>query len=370
MNKLIATLSLFLVVATLPSVVFAGPIIRSGETISVDANQTLKGDFYGFASTITLSGGAEDDVYLAGGTVTVNAPVEHDLVVAGGVVQVHGDVQDDVRVIGGEVTLGKVVKGDVVVMGGTLTILSTASIEGDVLFLGGNLVIEGNVVGGVHANADTIRINSEIGGDVLLTAQSRFALGDKAKILGNVTYESYEDVIRAQDAQVVGEMRKTEVAPTSGSEVFRMYIMIGLALMFAALSIHFVSRKHMQQLMEDAARHIGVSGLVGLGILLVTPFVGMVLLVSMLGAFLGAILFAAYISMLVIALALAGVLIGHLMEKYLFKKYTITLSTILMGITVLIAAGFIPVVGPLVILASIVVVLGGLGMSFHRSVRG
>lgn len=99
MKKSLA-ISLFVLVC-LPVFVEAGPIIRSGESVSIDADQVLKGDFYAGGASVSISGRAENDVYLAGGTVTVNAPVAEDLVVLGGVVQVHGEVTDDIRVAGG-----------------------------------------------------------------------------------------------------------------------------------------------------------------------------------------------------------------------------------------------------------------------------
>lgn len=353
----------------IPSYAHAGPILRSGDSISVDATQVLKGDFYGFASTVTLSGQAENDVYIGGGTVIINAPVLQDLTVGGGLVQVYGDVGDDVRVVGGEVTLSKVVKGDVIVLGGSLTILSTASIEGDILFMGGDLNIEGPVAGGVHGNVESVRINSEIGGDVSLTTKSALTLGDRANILGNVQYQSMQDMVRAQNAVVVGEVHKTEVALNTGLGVLKGILMYMVVILFAVLVIFLAFRKYIVRVVEVSLRAPGVAGLVGIGTFLFLPFVSILLLVSVLGTLVGIILFATHIILCIISFLGAGILLGVYIQKILTKKSGVTLSTVIYGVIALCLLSFIPVIGGFAIFGLMLITLGSISIAMYQAIR-
>ncbi len=369
MNRIFVSLA-FGALIFIPISVFAGPILRTGETISVDAAQSLKGDFYGFGSTVSISGQGDNDAYIAGGTVTINAPILEDLTVLGGVVQIHGDVGDDVRVLGGEVVLAKPVKGDVVVLGGTLTILSTARVEGDILFMGKTLVVEGPVVGGIHGVAETARLNTEVGGDVSLRVEKLFTVGDKANLQGKITYESAHEVVRAQDAIVAEEMQQIAVRadeytmPTAQVALFEFSI-----LLFAALTLYVIGRTHVVRVVERSFGRLGMSGLLGLGILFAFPFIAALLFVSVLGVFAGVIFLFGYILMLLTALALMPIFVGYALQKIALRREGITLYTVIGGVALCILLGLLSVAGGLILFACFVITLGALGTTVYYSIR-
>lgn len=356
------------VVLVVPSVVSAGPILRSGETISVDASQVLKGDFYGLSPNVTISGPAEDDVYIAGGTVTINAPVAKDLTIVGGSVQIHGEIGDDVRIVGGEVTLAKAVKGDVVVMGGSLTVLSTATVEGDVLFMGGTLVVEGEVAGAIHGAADTVRINTKVGGNITMNVARLFSLGDNSEILGTITYESANDIVRAQNS-IVGEVQKLEPKIEQGVSLLKKLAFVVGMLLFAALTCYLALRKYIEPVMVVTSQTPGMSGLVGLSVFLLLPFIASLLVVSVLGSIIGIFLFMLYGVSLILALLGACVLLGLYLQKVLTKKSSITMQTVVSGVLLFCLIGFVPVLGGFIAFGLMCIVLGGMSTSFYRALR-
>ncbi len=369
MKNHVVFLALTVVLLT-PLSTYAGPIIRSGESISIDSTQVVKGDFYGLAPTVTISGTAENDAYIAGGTVTINAPIQEDLTIVAGTAQIHGDVGDDLRVIGGEVILAKPVKGDVVVLGGTLTILSTAQVDGDILFMGGSLVVEGNVTGNIHGSADTVRINAEVGGDIMLNVSSLFTLGDRAKVLGAITYESRSDLVRAQDAEVIGDIRKTEVHIDTGSNFLNMYLFELGILLFTASMLYLIGRGRVRQVVYLSMQTPAISGLIGLGLFVLVPFIGMVLMVSLLGLLVGSLIFFLYFNFLILSTVLAGVSLGCYFEKIVMKSTALTFRTICIGIFLFTLIGFIPYIGGLLMFATVMIVLGALGQTFYTTLRG
>jgi cytoskeletal protein CcmA (bactofilin family) len=346
----------------------AGPIIRGGEMVSIDASQSLDGDFYGFGSTITLSGAAGHDVYALGGTVTVNAPVSEDLTIVGGSVQVHTDIGDDMRVLGGEVTLGGTVKGDVAVVGGVLTILSTAKIEGDILFFGGSLVVEGDVVGTVHGFAESVRINATIGGDIEMTASQGLTLNDRAEVRGDITYKSAQELSRAQNAVVEGDIQKRDMDDEDSGSSRTPYLFV-LSTLFMAASLFFIARSSVERFCRESFARIGQNGLIGLAMLLVLPFVSVVLLVSFVGIPLGILLFLAFLSLITLSFGLTPILIGYLVERTIVKQDSITLRTIIIGVVVNLALMAIPF-GLFVLFALNLITLGTVGIMAFRLLRG
>lgn len=369
MNKILPVLA-FCILVSIPVFAEAGPIIRSGEAVSVDATQVLKGDFYSFASKVTISGPAEDDVYVGGGTITVTAPVAKDLTILGGVAQIHGDIGDDLRVVGGEVTLGEVaVKGDVVVLGGTLTVLSGAKIEGDIIFMGGDLVIEGDVLGGIHGTSENIRINGNVDGDIEYTATKSFTLGDKANVKGTIQYKSVDDIKRGTNAQVGGEIQKIKVAPQSTKDVLKVYFFFISVLLFSALSFYLLARQYVFSLMYAIEKSPAVSGLVGLGMFLALPFVSMLLLVSAVGILGGVTLFVLYALLLLVATALSGIMVGYFAQRIVTQKTVMALSTVCGGVVLFSFMSLVPFVGGIVLFGCVMVTLGALGLKIYHKLR-
>ncbi len=350
----VAVLCVFLA----PSVSIAGPIMRTGEAISVDAEQSLKGDFYAFASDISISGNAENDAYLFGGTVTVNAPITEDLTVIGGVVQVHGEVGDDVRVFGGEVTIAEPIKGDLVVLGGTLNILSTASVGGDILFYGETLVVEGEVIGSIYGTADTVRINDVVHGDVSMKAWTFISLGDSASVTGSISYTSTQDLVRAQNAEIKGEVHKLNTNETSTTRIWEILALQLFVLLFASLTLYVFGQKRIQSIITNQAHSFGICGLVGLTVFLLTPIAAGILMVSIVGVFLGILLLLSYFVALLVAFLLGSILLGYLIQRFVFRISRVSATTIVMGTIALLILALVPYVGGLSIFACTMVSFG------------
>ena len=369
MNKILLIASLS-IVGLLPFYTHAGPILRTGETVSVDSAQILTEDFYGFGSRVLISGSGENDLYLAGGAVTVNAPVAHDLTILGGEVQVHGSVGDDLRVIGGDVVIAEPIKGDVVVMSGSLTILSTAHVEGDVLFFGNELTVDGPVAGAIHGTADTMRFNAEIGGDVSVTVASLFTIGSKAQMKGNITYVSSKEVVRAQDAIIAGTVEKiSSTQKVNGNTLVHRVGFEVFVLVFATLFFYFIVRKHIHVIVSASSERVGFSGIIGLLMFIGLPIVWMTLFFSVLGILAGAVVFIAYIGLVLTAIALSPILVGLLIQKAFLKSADVSLKTVGIGLVSFLALSFVPYVGGVLVAASVLSTLGGMGITLYNRVQ-
>ena len=355
-----------LVAIAVPMAVYAGPVIRSGESVSIESDKVVEGDLYAVGGSVTLSGEVRGDAYIAGGNVTVNAPIDADLVIAGGSVNIHSSVADDVRIVGGSVTLAGSVEGDVLVTGGSLHILSTAEIKGDLIFAAGDIDVEGSVAGSLYGIVDSLRIDASIGGNIDISAGTGLTLGDRAEVLGDITYRARTDLVRAPNAVVVGTTQKETIADTTTPIEF--YVIPLLTLLFAALTVFLLLRKRLDVFVIDTEQNYGTQGLIGLAVFLGIPFVGVILTLSVLGLLVGIAVLAVYVALLCAAWVATGIVLGTIAIRFVQKNTKVTLISVIVGVLVLEAVTFIPYIGPLLALAAFLTVLGGIARRLYKAI--
>jgi cytoskeletal protein CcmA (bactofilin family) len=335
-------------------------VLRTGETVTVADDQVVADDFYAAGGTVSQSGRVEGDMYVAAAsfTITDDSEITEDLTVFGGSVQIHASVTDDVRVVGGEVVISGPVGGDVVVIGGLLKILSSATIAGDVMFFGGDLQVLGDVGGSVLGTADTVRIDAHVEDSLDMTVGT-LTLGDRAEVLGDVRYVSPTDLNRSQNAVVVGEVVRNTAPPVATPEYSNVLIMF-IVLLFTALVLQLILRGALTRFTPELTDNLGLSGLIGFGAVILMPVIAAVTLVSVLGSFFGVIFIFIFILTLLLSIALAPVLMGALMCGYQTGVRTPHVLYTVISAALLQVAAFIPLVGPLLIMATILIVFGAL----------
>ena len=301
-------------VLCVPYLVSAEAILRSGETVSVTNDQVVEGDFYASGGIVSLSGRVEGDMYTVAGSFTNNGAINGDLSVAAGTVQMHASVADDVRVVGGEVVVAGTVGGDLVVFGGVLKVLSTAKVDGDILFFGGDLQVLGPVEGDIMGMAENVRVDTYVGGAIDVTA-TRLALGDRAEVVGDVRYVSNNELVRSQNAVVVGEVVQN-TAPVEGEVSEENVVIFCIILLFSALILQLLLRQQLQRHANELTGNLGMAGLIGLAVLILAPVLIVIAIVSMLGTLIGLILLALFFLLLFGAAVFTSVLLGGLISKY------------------------------------------------------
>ncbi len=352
---------------SVPSFVHAeGPVIRSGETVGVEANQVLEGDFYGLGQTITISGEATRDVYALGGAVTLNAPVQEDLVIVGGVVQVHGEVKDDIRVIGGEVVIAEPVTDDVVILGGTVHILSTASIGGDLIFFGGEIRIDGPVKGAVYGTGNTVRIDALVEGDVTVRASESVTLGDNAEIAGTINYTSDAELVRAQGAVVTGAITRDSLFLKEDVQSFEPLILNILILVFSSLTVFFLAKSRINPIITMIFTGYGRLGLIGLGMLVSLPIIAVILMASVIGLIVGLALLLSYVVLVAFSFMCLPIIIGALVQRLTRLGDSVTIFTVIIGVFVTLFIPFVPIVGGFLLFLGLVVTIGALCSELYR----
>jgi cytoskeletal protein CcmA (bactofilin family) len=148
---------------------------------------------------------AEADLVAAAGRLTLEGGVQGDAVLAAGSVDVRGPVGDDLRAAGGIITLGSTVLGETLVAGASVHIAPAADLVGRAWLAGNEVSIDGKLRGEVKAYGRSITIAGEVHGPVILSGE-RIEVLSAARIHGDVTYSSTQDIVIQPGARIGGKV--------------------------------------------------------------------------------------------------------------------------------------------------------------------
>jgi hypothetical protein len=160
---LLAVLALSVLLLSLPCAVFALEIFE-GKNISID--ERVDDDIFAAGTIINVNepvGGA----IIAGGTVNINAPIAGDLLVIGGEVNINSDIYGKIVAVGGRVNLRSAVETNAVLAGGKIIIFPEAYIGRDALISAVSTTHQGLINGTLHIKAGNL-IDEGVSGEVIV----------------------------------------------------------------------------------------------------------------------------------------------------------------------------------------------------------
>lgn len=141
-----------------------GGKLRTGETITIAADETVEGDLYAAAGTVVVQGTVAGDLVVGSGDVQIAGTVEGDLIAAAGSVSVAGTVRGDARVAGGTTVVTGAIGEDLLLLAGTATIADGATVGEDLIASAGTLTLHGDVAGNVQGAAGSYERTGTVGG--------------------------------------------------------------------------------------------------------------------------------------------------------------------------------------------------------------
>ncbi len=359
---------LALILSLFPVLAMAETVVRTGSSVSVEVSQTVENDFYAAGGTVTHSGEIKEDMTAAAGSLTINGEVGADLNAVGGSVQVHSPVGDDVRLISGETIIASDVGGDVFVLSGTLRVLSSAKIGGNVYFYGGDAEISGPVAGAVMGHAESFSINSEVG-SIDVTAVE-VELLDGAVVAGDVSYSAARELSRASGASVEGEITRG-ASNTEEDNAGSTFPLVFFAIWLFTTFCFFLLFKPMIEAVLDSVKKDTLKvGLVGVAAAIVGPIVGIVLMATVLGAWLGILKMLFTIMLFIITMMVLPITTGGYALSFWKPNRRLDAVTVIAGMAIVIALTMIPVVGGILIFVGYVVTLGSILFLIYKKGRG
>ncbi len=355
-NKNTALLFLFF---SLTTQTFASDI-RTGEKLHLSKSEQFE-NLYTIGQDVILDSPVKGDIVTAGNDITINGPATGSIMALGGNISITGTVGNSVRVMGGNISISGHIQHDIVVVGGTVTIEKTALIGGDVIFAGGTLIVNGPVRGRVLMRGGSITIASVIGGSVNGNAGTLF-LNKGTEVMGDVSYTSSQRalindgaIVRGQEVYHAAE-RKNNLASLLRGILYALVTDVLFALLLVTLIPNLIS-----QVVKQVKNKPFKNGLVGLGFLILVPFIAILLLMIF---WLGISVFLLYFLFLILALFLAKLILGYYALEWWNTRnktlYKLDWKAAVVGPLLMAILLLIPVIGWILAVLIYLITLGSL----------
>lgn len=342
-----------------------------GETYTISEGETIPDNLYAGAGDITIGGTVLGDVIIAGGSLTVTGRVRDDLTLAGGNITILAPIGGDARIAGGNVVFNKsAVGGDMMIAGGSIKVLGGSTAGGDVIIAGGAISFSGTGAKDARFAGGQVTIDGALRGDVLVEANERIILTENARIDGNLVYRGEkESILEVRDGAVVKGATTFEEQrmPISRGDVTKglaaffgvLFLIKFITVLVAGIVAVLVFRQFSLGLANEVIARPWRSLLLGFAVLVLVPIASLMLLVTVLGAYVGMLLIASYVLLMVVVSLYSGVMFGAWLYKLIKKGDTIVSWRVaFVGIILLSLIKLVPVVGWIVCLLVFLATLG------------
>lgn len=364
---------LMLVGFLFPATSLAAVDFRSGEEIDL-STQAFPDDLMVAGAMLSGTPEVKGDTFLVGSYLDIKGKYGDDLNAAGSQVDIACEVGDDLRAAGGNVTVESRVGGNTFLAGGQLESKDYSVFNGDVFMAGGMVVIGGEIKGNLRASGGKVVLNGIVSGDATIEAED-FTMGEGAKVLGKLNYQSKEELSGIEERVKGGAVfKKWEEVKMPVAEVGRVaWIgqvtgwLIGVLMMFVVgLVLVLVSKDVLDRVSENYTKKMGWSLLLGLLMWIVLPVVAILIMFTVVGIPLGIMTLFVYGLVWYVAKVVAGLAVGSLILSRKDKKIAGLLLSLALGLLVTELISVIPFVGWLFDFILMLAGMGAIGMLFWK----
>jgi cytoskeletal protein CcmA (bactofilin family) len=360
------------------------PLGRAGHALAAETRLAdsvlitapVDDDLYAAAGEIRIEGPVAGAAALAAGSAEIAGDVGGDVILAAGRIELGGGVGDDLRAAGGTVELTGFVTDQAVIAGGDVLIGPGSVIGGRAWVAGGDVEVAGQIGGDLEVAAGTVVISGRIAGNVEVAAR-QVRVDPGAAIGGDLIVRSDNPPLIAEGAEILGEVRAGAGRPdddaaragSSGGWA------AGIAVAAAALLLLWLAPGLATRAAAVLRAAPGRTLLLGLGSLVLTPVVVLMLFATVLGWLLALVVVAGY----VFALLLAG-LIGLLAVTLAARRRLgqpgdpgtggwRTALLLLLVVAAIVLARQVPVLGSVLMFLLVLAGLGALTTLVSRRLR-
>jgi cytoskeletal protein CcmA (bactofilin family) len=340
----------------------------------VVVTQPVHEDLYAAGESVEIRADIGGDLVVAGQTVTVHGRIDGDVMAAGEKLSLSGTLLDDARVAARSMTLTGTVGDHIVAAGETLMLAEPSSVGGFAWLAGNRVDVQGDVGGDLVAKGQRVTITGTVHGNASIDAANA-VIGDGAHIHGDLTWPRGRAPEISAGARVDGRRIETTGTTEPPGMARAPGIVMGIILgTLSLLVLTLVLRAVVPPVMQGAEAHLrarpGLSLGVGVLALLLAPIAAVLALVTVIGAPLGIVILLAYVMLLVIGVPVALDGLVDVVLGRARKGKPITwgwrLLALALASLVFVALVQIPIAGPLLGLAAVVLGLGALVLRAAR----
>lgn len=340
--------------------------VQTGMTVVLGKGEPIHQTVFAAGRTVNIDNEVFGDVFCGGQTVTISGTVHGDVICAAQTLQVSGKIDGDVRLAGQTVTLSAQVAGNATIAGQSFVLDAAAKIDGDASVASADASLQGTIGRDLAFAGDSGVVGSTVGRDISSIA-NRLTLGDGARVGGNVSVTSHNEPVKAGGAVVTGTITRTDppreerrdVVPGLNFAWFAFYL---VSTTFLGLTLVLLFPRPIKAVTENAVQKPWKALLVGFLTTVSLPFIVFVLFATLVGIPLAMFVLLVWLGIVMLTAPLSGYYVGRLILRDGQHPAVIMLA----GLTILVIAFFIPILGIFAGLASFFMGTGMQVMEFMR----
>ncbi len=361
------------VILLAPSAALAGDVEVSRSLVLSEAPL---GNIYLMGGDITVAAPVPADLHAAAGTVALTTPVRGDAALLGGTVVVGKPIAGDLRAFGGKVEVRDAVTGDLFAIAGTVFV--TASV-GDAWAAGSDVTLASGSRGKTTAYGASVTLGGEFAEDVEVTASDVVTLLPGTVIHGKLRYNAPQEAAIPSSVTIDGGVEYTGTSYLPTNEEAQIFAFAGILLFFlvrilagliavgilAGLFPRF-SQSVADEALSRSLMHFLLMTFLGFALMVATPVLVVILLVTFAGAAVALILLAAYVLLLAVAYCFAAVIAGAILARGIAKRNRTLWRDAVFGMLALSAVSLVPVAGWTIFLILFATSMGVIASLFYR----
>ena len=361
--------------------------VKTGSSVYIAQDKTIDGNLYAAGNTITVDGTVKGDVICGAQTVTINGTVEGDVICGAQTINISGPVNGSVRAAGNSIIIDAPVAHGVQAFGANITLTQNAAVGWGMLMVGETGEIRGKIGRDLYGAAASVTIAGEVGRDVKLrlddrigsekrgigsnNAQQPLTVADSAKIGGNLYYTAGQAGNISSGAQIGGEVGFSQPKKKPAAEHAWARAWSGLYSVFAALVIGLVLvslwREPVRMLTDRMLSRIAPTIGWGAVVMLITPFILIMLLITVIGIPLALIVGVLWLIAIYLSKILVGILVGRsILDRLAKGRKDSLIWAMIIGIIIVWLAASLPIIGWLIALVAIWWGLGGIWLTLRE----
>lgn len=353
---------------------------KSGNSINVGKGETIDGNLFAAGQNIQIEGKVAGDLFCAGQSVNINGEVAGDVICAASSINVNGKIGGNLRAAGSTVNLNGSVGRNLMAAGASISTGASSSIGWEAMTAGASADLRGKIGRDLTGAGAAYTLSGEIGRNVRLwldgnkPTEQTLKVESGANIRGKLTYTAKNDAEIASGAKIGGEVKREEpkVREFNRRQTGAAWLFGSLYSIFAALVIGLVLVSLWGEEIKKIASYFTAKTAAtfgwGLIVLILTPIICFLLLITVIGIPLAFVLALAWIIALIVSKIFVGIFIGQkLVERFWQTKKDSLFAALVVGVAASYLVFAIPVIGWLLSAAALLSGLGAIYLFFKKA---
>jgi cytoskeletal protein CcmA (bactofilin family) len=344
----------------------------TGDMVNVPPGK-ITGPLFTAGNFIVIDADVDGDVFAAGQDITINGNIDGDLMGAARTIRVNGNISGSIRCAVSDLDVNGEVGKSLTAAAAQVRLHEDSVIGSDALVFAGVATFSGSLGRQALGAGGDFRISGPVGSSVRLWEVEKLTVGQSASVNGDLTYGSPNEAVISPGAKITG-VTKWDLIQKAEPQVRQrgfdwpgaVFKFITGLLVWGVLLLIFP--KLWGKFSENILNKPGSSLGWGVLALLVAPLAALLLLITVIGIPLSMFLMMVYM----VLLYAANIIVADAAGRYLTISFgwegrVHIIWPFMFSYAVLILLGKIPVAGAFISLLVAALALGGVVLAIQRS---